>query len=241
MPKKPKILVFESNAELAKAAAVIFRDSCKAAVARRGLFSVALSGGKTPAALYAALAAPPFRDAVRWRETHLFWGDERCCPPDDKESNFHTAFVNLISKIDIPDDNVHRIQGEVCQVEPVTAAALYEEELLSFFKSERPAFDLVLLGLGADGHTLSVFPGSARPNPGKLVTIGKDQLGLWRISLTIEAVSSSAKAIFLVSGKEKAAILKDVLDGKKGLPAAEVDLANGELIWLADKEAAGLI
>ncbi len=240
MAKRPKILVFENSLELARAAAVIFRDSCAFAVAKKGVFAVALSGGKTPAALYATLATPPFKNAVPWKDAHLFWGDERCVQPDDKKSNFHAALVNLISKIDIPDDNVHRIQGEL---DPVIAAAAYEDELKVFFGGvAMPVFDLVLLGLGDDGHTLSIFPGNAaRPGADKLVTANKDPAGLWRVSLTLQAVNNAAKAIFLVSGAGKARILKDVLDGKAGLPATAVDLANGELIWMADKETAGLI
>jgi len=248
MPKNSKILLFENTEELAKAAAGIFRDSCKSAVAQRGLFTAALSGGKTPAALYSTLATPPFKDGIPWKNTHLFWGDERCAQPDDNESNFHTAFVNLISKITIPSENVHRIQGEL---NPTTAASIYEEELKAFFGGAAlPVFDLVLLGLGNDGHTLSVFPSpkGVIPPPTRhqgegqrLVTANKDPAGLWRVSMTLQLVNNASKAVFIVSGAKKARILKDVLDGKRGVPAADVDLANGELIWLADKEAAGLL
>ncbi|MBI5969762.1 MAG: 6-phosphogluconolactonase [Deltaproteobacteria bacterium] len=240
MPKNSKILLFKTSAELARAAAGIFRDSCKSAVALRGLFTVALSGGKTPAALYSTLASPPFKDAVPWKNAHLFWGDERRCSPDDKDSNYRAAFVNLISKIAIPMDNVHRIQGEL---DPVTAASIYEEELKAFFGSAAcPVFDLVLLGLGADGHTLSVFPSlAAHGKQERLVTANKDPAGLWRVSMTLKMVNNASKAVFLVSGAKKARILKDVLDGKGGFPATHVDLANGELIWMADKEAAGLL
>src|SRR5574340_1716403 len=154
-----KKIVFESPEDLGRAAATLFFKLSQKEIKRKGLFTVVLSGGSTPEVFFRVLAAE-FRDNVDWDRVHFFWGDERCVPPDDPQSNFHGADKTLLSKINIPPDNIHRIKGEL---DPNEAARVYEEELLEFSGAkgaEVPSLDLVFLGIGTDGHTLSLFPGS---------------------------------------------------------------------------------
>ena len=143
------------------------------AIARSGRFTVALSGGSTPKVLYSLLASPEYRERIDWLHVHLFWGDERCVPPDHPESNYRMVQEALLSKIQIPPENIHRMAGEK---DPQTAAVEYEQELRDFFqtKDAAPRFDLILLGLGEDGHTASLFPGT--PAPDETHTAGDDGL-----------------------------------------------------------------
>lgn len=236
---KKGLTVYPDAGELAKGAARLFIESLEKAVAEHGFFSVVLSGGSTPSKLY-SLLAEEYRDKIDWRKAHFFWGDERCVPPTDAQSNFYTAYQNLLSKIDVPHQNIHRIKGEL---PPHDAAQDYEEELISFFGLKGlnpPPFDLVLLGMGTDGHTLSLFPlteGFAEKE--RLVVANHVQkLDTWRVTLTFKAIENAATTAFLVSGEDKAAVLKEVLDGKD-YPAARVK--GREVVWLMDREAARLV
>lgn len=238
-PFNQGLTVYPDKGALAKAAALLFIDSFERAVREKGAFSVVLSGGSTPNGLYRLLSSGEAVQAVEWEKVHLFWGDERCVGPSSPQSNFNAARENLLSRIDIPPDNIHRIKGELV---PDEAASLYEDELASFFglkAGEAPPFDLVLLGLGKDGHTLSLFPGAKAPIEERLVVAAHvEALGSWRVTLTPKAVSCSQRAVFLVSGAEKAGALKAVFDGAD-LPAARVRAK--ELFWLADSNAASLV
>lgn len=236
-PFRQGLTVFPDAASLARGAALLFIESFKKAVLEKGFFSALLSGGATPVRLYSLLASEEYGGKVQWEKAHLFWGDERCVPPDSIESNFNAARESLLSKIDIPPENIHRIKGEL---PPENAASGYEQELVSFFglgDGEPPPFDLALLGLGKDGHTLSLFSGTkALEETGSLVVANfVPALGAWRVTLSFKAVQEAKRAVFLVSGKEKAAVLKDVFDGKD-LPAGRVKAK--EVFWLADGEAA---
>lgn len=240
------IEIHASPEELAQAAAALFAERASAAVSARGRFSAALSGGRTPAAYYAFLAKPPFASQIPWERVHLFWGDERCVPPDHGESNYRLARERLIDHVPIPPANVHRIHGEM---DPVEAAARYEGLLREFFTPHgdgSPVFDVVLLGLGEDGHTASLFPGTrpvretARWVAGHYVDAQKG----WRITLTPPVINAARLVVFIAEGKGKAAVLRDVLEGAfrpEVLPAQAVRPLRGELRWLLDRYAAQLL
>jgi 6-phosphogluconolactonase len=234
--------VFADGAELARAAAEEFTHLAEEAIRARGRFSVALSGGSTPRRLFALLADPkePFRDRIDWRAVHLFWGDERHVPPDHPESNFRMAREALLDRAEIPAENVHRVRGE--EHDAARAASLYEEELRSFFRGA-PRFDLVLLGLGADAHTASLFPGTAAVHEHErwVVAPWVEKLGTFRITLTPAVFDRAAAVIFLVQGPEKAGALRAVLAAERDpdqLPAQAVRPLDGEILWLVDRAAA---
>jgi len=234
--------VFPDGAELAHAAAQEFSRRASEAIRARGRFAAALSGGSTPRRLFALLADPaqPFRDRIDWRAVHLFWGDERHVPPDHPESNFRMTRETLLDAVSIPAENVHRIRGEEPDAERV--AALYEDELRAFF-SDEPRFDCVLLGLGADAHTASLFPGTAavRERERWVVAPWVEKLATFRITLTPAVFDRAAAVIFLVQGGEKAGALRAVLEGERDpdrIPAQVIRPRDGELLWLVDRAAA---
>jgi 6-phosphogluconolactonase len=239
----PEIRVLGGLPALVLAAAEEWRARSSAAVAGAGRFAVALAGGSTPRALYAHLASAeaPFRDVLPWRRTHVFFGDERAVPPDHADSNYRMARDALLAHVPVPPGNVHRMRGED---DPDASARAYEEELRAFFGAT-PRFDLLLLGLGPDGHTASLFPGSAvleeRSRLAAAATAGTPPL-VRRITLTLPALDAAARVLFLVSGASKAAALARVLQGGAGegaLPAARVRPHTGTVLWLVDRAAAG--
>lgn len=239
MMAKRRLVLCADMSKLTRAAADIFVGSFRAALKRQGFFTAVLSGGSTPVELYRLLASPEYAGKIDWASTHLFWGDERCVPPESEESNFRSASEALLQKIDIPARNVHRIR---CELSPEQAAAGYEEEIGALFgiaPGELPVFDLVLLGMGADGHTLSVFPDTeASASPKGLVMANYvSRLDSWRVTMTLDALSRARKTLFLVSGAEKAKALKGMMDGD--YPAGAVK--GEEVVVLADKEAAGYV
>jgi len=239
---KPEIIICQNLRELNRKAAEQFVALADAANARRGRFAVALSGGSTPKALYALLASAEYRNRLDWSRVHLFWGDERCVPPDHPESNFRMVQESLLSKVEIPRENIHRMAGEK---NPQAAAADYENELRRFFNSSHaaPRFDLINLGLGEDGHTASLFPGSAALSENqRWVTIAYvERLQAHRLTLTLPVINAAAQITFLVSGKSKRAIVKQLLGADADssiLPAAKVSPADGRLTWLITHDAA---
>lgn len=234
--------VFPDGAALAHAAADELSNRMSEAIRTRERCAVALSGGSTPRRLFALLADPaqPFRDRIDWRAVHLFWGDERHVPPDHPESNFRMTRETLLAAVEIPAENVHRMRGE--EPDAARAAALYEEELRAFF-SDEPRFDCVLLGLGADAHTASLFPGTAavRERERWVVAPWIEKLATFRITLTPAVFDRAAAVIFLVQGAEKAGALRAVLEGERDpdrFPAQAVRPRDGELLWLVDRRAA---
>ena len=234
--------VFPDGAELARAAAEELTRRAEESLRARGRFSIALSGGSTPRRLFALLAdsTEPFRDRIDWRAVHLFWGDERHVPPDHPESNIRMARETLLDRVEIPAANVHRIRGE--EPDAARAASLYEDELRSFFRGT-PRFDLVLLGLGADAHTASLFPGTAavREHERWVAAPWIEKLGAFRITLTPAVLDHAAAVIFLVQGEEKAGALRAVLAGDRDpdrWPAQAVHPRDGEILWLVDRRAA---
>lgn len=229
--------------ELAQAAAEEITRSAEEA-SSRGRFTIALSGGSTPKPVYRLLAEEPYRDRIAWDRVHVFWVDERHVPPDHPDSNFGMAHDALLSRVPIPTDNIHRIRSEKPDAE--RAAEEYGWTLRSAFdldEGQWPRFDLVLLGLGADGHTASLFPGSDAVRERSRLAIAPwvSSLGAYRITLTVPVLNHAALVLFLVSGEEKAEALHTVLEGDyqpDRFPAQAVRPEEGRLLWLVDRAAA---
>jgi 6-phosphogluconolactonase len=231
--------VYPDAASLARAAAEHFVTLATAAIAAHGQFVVALSGGSTPHATYTLLASDELSARVDWPRVRVFWGDERCVPPDHPESNYRMAREVLLDKIPIPAENVHRIRGEL---PPDQAAMAYQAELEAVLGTGG-RFDLILLGMGEDGHTASLFPGTAALHEQTRWVVAHyvDKLSAWRVTLTPVAINAAAHVTFLISGAGKAERLQEVLDGPHQpdvLPAQIVRPTDGRLLWLADAAAA---
>lgn len=236
------IRVYEDQRGLARAAADYAISCYNAAVDNHGYFAVALSGGSTPRALFELLAVPQNAQHIGWSKVHVFWGDERTVPPDHPDSNYHMAKEALLDHVALPASNVHRMPGEV---EPAQAAAEYEQILRSFFatRAGKVRFDLILLGMGDDGHTASLFPHTAALDETERLVAANyaPKLDTWRITLTAPAINSAAHIAFLVSGAGKADMLRRVLQGPRQpheLPSQMIQPVDGELVWLLDKAAA---
>ncbi len=234
-----EIVVLPDAATLAREAADRFVSLAHAALGSRGQFMVALSGGSTPRAMYEHLI-----DAViDWSRVHFFWGDERCVPPDHPDSNYRMAYQALLSKIAVPDQNIHRMKGEL---EPAQAAAEYEGELRRVFKIDPPLFprfDLILLGMGTEAHTASLFPDTHVIHEQQRWVIGHhiEQLKANRITLTPPVINRAAQVLFLVAGADKAAPLQSVVRGPHDpdrFPAQIIEPIDGKMIWLVDQTAA---
>lgn len=230
----------------AEALAQAFVAGARQAIRQRGTFGVALSGGATPRALYRRLAAPPFAAQVEWPRVQVFWGDERCVPPDHEASNYRMARESLLEHVPLPAENVHRIRGED---DPSKAAAGYQEELRTVLGPQGsrggglppPVLDLVLLGLGLDGHTASLFPGRPVPDGAWVHADYAPAVAMWRITLTPLIINAATEVAFLVTGPEKAGIVHRVLDGPRRpeqLPAQRIVPSSGRLRWFLDAAAA---
>jgi 6-phosphogluconolactonase len=233
-------IVCADIADLARKAGLEWMRAADEAIARAGRFAVALSGGNTPRALYAALAADEFRSRIAWDRVHFFWGDERSVPADHSDSNYRMACEALLARVPAPQANIHRIETERG---PEKAAAAYEAALGDFFASPPgtfPRFDLILLGIGEEGHTASLFPGSAALAERERLVIAAyvEKLKTYRITFTLPVLNSAAEVAFLVAGKAKAGVVKQTLRDGADLPAARVAPTNGRLSWFLDKEAA---
>jgi 6-phosphogluconolactonase len=239
-----QIRVFPGLSLLSTEAAKLFVRLSTASVRKEKRFSVALAGGSTPQTLYHLLASPKYREQIPWRETHLFWGDERCVPPSHRDSNYRTVQETLLTKVPIPLENIHRMQGEV---DPGNGAGAYEQELREFFLGGSiPHFDLLILGLGKDGHTASLFPGSPCLEEGKRLVVPAVPTGIkhHRLTLTLPVINQAGTILFLAAGKEKAEIVSQIFQETKDfdrLPARRVKAVNGELYWFLDEEAAALL
>jgi 6-phosphogluconolactonase len=244
-----ELRVFTGAKGLAIAAVAEFVARARAAVAQHRRFTVALSGGSTPNRFYALLAGRrrAGTSSIPWAKIHVFWGDERVVPPGHPDSNFRAANEALLVQVPIPQANVHRIRTEGRS--PAGAAALYEHELRTFFRlpaGRFPRFDLVVLGLGADGHTASLFPGSEalREDTRLVVAPLVAKLGTQRITLTLPVLNNARAVIFLVSGEQKSEALARALQGGVGseaLPARLVRPRDGVLRWLVDRSAARML
>ena len=239
------IEILPDPTNLAYAAAGHVVSLAAEAIAAGGRFSIGVSGGSTPRALYALLATHEFTTRFDWPSVHVFWGDERCVPPDHPDSNYRMVREALLDHIPLPKHNIYRIRGEI---EPEQAAAEYEQVLRAFFdhKAPTPRFDVLLLGMGDDGHTASLFPGTAALHQRSRWVVENyvEELDTWRITLTPVALNAAANVIFLVSGRAKAETLRAVLKGPhqpEKYPAQLVQPAEGHLLWMVDADAAALL
>jgi len=239
---RAEIKIFETANDLAGALATEFeRTVNQASILNQNLF-VALSGGSTPAFFFRALTKPPFQKKISWNHVHLFWIDERCVSPDHPESNYGMTRNHLLNHIFIPEKNIHRIRGEA---DPFEEAKRYADEIetaVSKDESNLPRFDWIFLGLGADGHTASIFPGSGILEENKSICsvaahpVTKQR----RITLTLPAINNAKRISFLVTGKSKAVIVAEIVNkgnNERILPAAFVHPSNGMLEWYLDREA----
>jgi 6-phosphogluconolactonase len=245
---KTAVQRFKNISELSRAAADLVCREAAAAVQKQGRCTLALCGGKTPRRLYELLAAPAHRELMPWPATHLFWGDERFVPATDPDSNFRTARELLIAHVPLPPQNVHRIPTD--DGSPAAAAAAYEKELKQFFSASGtgteplvPAFDVILLGVGSDGHTASLFPGDAalRERSRWVAAVSSTNAvpPVPRVTITLPVINACGCVVFLVSGGEKlrlAEAITNSLPGSDQYPAALVKPA-GRLYWLIDENA----
>lgn len=237
------MLAFSDIESLSVKAAELFLDLSEKTISEKKIFIAGVSGGSTPETLYTLLGSTPFRDNVDWSHIHLFWTDERFVPHDHEESNYRLLYDRLLSRISIPPENIHPVRTD--SASPAHAAECYEEEISNFFHlsaGEFPAFDLIMLGMGEDGHTASLFPSSRsleektrlacpvymkKPNPD-------------RVTLTLPVLNNSKQILFLVAGRSKSKVLKAVLtpEQRHKYPAGMIEPAGGILKWLIDEEAA---
>ena len=223
-----------------RGAAEMFVEQARRTVPVRGRFSVALAGGNTPQRTYELLAGAPYRSGVDWSHVYVFWGDERCVPPDDARSNYRMTRTALLDHVPIPASNVHRIRGEL---PPADGARDYETVLARHFGAEPARFDLIFLGLGTNGHTASLFPGTSvlHEQTRRAAEVYVAELDMWRVTLTAPVLNAAAVVAFLVSGADKADVLREVLFGPRApdrLPAQFVQPVAGEIRWLVDRAAA---
>lgn len=234
----PGIEVCRDADHLARAAAERFSDLHS--IADR--FTVALSGGSTPRRLFTLLAGPPFSESIDWEKIYFFWGDERCVPPDHPDSNYRMASETLLSKVPVPERNIHRIPAE--DPDHQRAAESYSETISRFFAPSPPRFDLVLLGMGADGHTASLFPDTTALTVTDRIAVPNyvPKFDAWRITLTAPVINTAKQVIFLVSGADKAPALHEVIEGHhdpRMYPSQLIAPSDGNLTWLIDQDAAG--
>ncbi len=257
MEMKPEVQRYPNLEALSNAAAEFTCRLAEKNVQKRGAFTLALSGGNTPRPLYEALARPPFDTRMPWRDIHLFWGDERCVPSDHPDSNFAMAFRTLISRIPIPSQNVHRIPAEIDP--PEEAAGAYEKLLRGFFRTSVkkdthsnascggepfPSFDLILLGVGKDGHTASLFPDDRAVEEEKhwvaTVRAPHSSPPVPRITLTLPVINRAECVLFMISGSGKREVIRSILEdldpAPRSYPAARVN-PEGIVVWLIDEEA----
>lgn len=239
------ILTYNDVEALSEAAAQEFLCCAEQAIEARGRFTIALSGGSTPKRLYHLLATKPYRDRVDWGRVEIFWGDERCVPPDHSDSNYRMAREAMLAHLPIPDDHIHRMEGERPDLD--AAARDYQAIIARVFgveaNAEPPAFDLVLLGMGPDGHTASLFPGTQALNERKAWVVANPvpQLHTTRLTLTLPILNRAREVLFLVAGADKAERWAEVLgpsyDSAPHLPA-QLIRPTGTLKWFADFAAA---
>lgn len=233
--------IFHDHAGFIEGAADFIVKVAAEAIAERGRFTLALSGGGTPKSIYARLGALDYRERLAWEKVHLFFGDERCVPPDDERSNYRMALEAWLAGSPVPAGNVHRIRGED---DPVLEALRYEREIAHFHRTAAfPAFDLILLGMGDNGHTASLFPGTAalRETARGVVAQYVEVMATWRVTFTAPLINAARHVAFLAEGAGKARMLWNVLEGPYQpdvWPAQLIQPVSGELHWLVDAAAA---
>jgi len=238
-------IVIESNAaDLARRGAEIFSRTARESVGARGRFAVALSGGSTPRGMHRLLGKEPFLSDIPWDRTDIFWVDERFVPPNNPASNYGTAEKDLLDRVPIPSGQIHPVPTAS---PPDIGALLYQKELMNYFKSERNTsfhFDLIVLGIGTDGHTASLFPGQSSLDEKEkwVVAVKGGKPNVIRLTLTYPVLNSGRCIVFLACGKKKADIVKKALkDNESKFPAQRIQPLEGKLFWLLDREAASLL
>ena len=244
--RDPNVIVYRDIDSLSQAAAEMFTQISGIALQEKERLLVTLSGGSTPKRLFQLLSRPPYAPKLPWERILFFWCDERLVPPDHPESNFGQAFELLFSRVKIPAENLHRIRGELA---PAQAAEEYRKTLENFSDSDLkwPRFDLAFLGLGADGHTASLFPGAINPDemssPVLEIMANYQSRPAGRITLTPLALNSARNLLFMVSGKDKAHAVSETLKGVTNLekwPAQRIKPLDGKLIWMLDAAAVSM-
>lgn len=244
MPTQFQVIIKENPGRLSDTGAALFAESADHAIKRKEVFTVALSGGSTPRDMHRRLAEEPFLSGISWDKTHLFWVDERCVPMEDPGSNHGAAHKDFIDQLPIFKKNIHPMPVRMA---PAEGAIHYQREIMDFFGSgthEIPVFDLILLGIGTDGHTASLFPETpALQEQTKLISMVKAGIpNVNRLTMTYPILNRARKVVFLASGKGKAKIIRAILEKKQpGLPALGIQPRSGKLVWLLDREAAGLL
>ncbi|MDZ7362769.1 MAG: 6-phosphogluconolactonase [candidate division KSB1 bacterium] len=242
---KTDLRIFAETTILNRVAAESFTQSARRAISEKGRFTVALAGGNTPRAIYKKLASD-YREQVDWSRVHFFWGDERYVPADHPDSNYNMAREALLAPLSIENENIHPIPTEL--YEPNEAARRYEQFLYHFFDDAFwPRFDLMLLGLGSDGHIVSLFPHSPFLQEQKRLVVAvtnSPKPPLIRLTLTLPLINRAAQIYFFVTGADKAKALRSTLEGPRDwqkFPAQAVQPANGHVIWWLDENAASLL
>lgn len=233
--------VFDTPSDVAAALADTFLATARDAIANRGSFAVSLAGGTTPKAAYALLAQSPRASAIDWNAVQVYFGDERCVPPDHEQSNFKMANDAFMRALALPSAHIHRMHGED---DPAKAAQAYREDILASLGAQ-PRFDLVMLGMGPDGHTASLFPGGdpLTDNDALVRAVYSQSQSQWRITLTPALLNAARAVVFAVEGAGKTATLMSVREGPydpSRYPSQIIAPADGTLTWLVDKAAAGL-
>ena len=243
--QKREIQIFENAEAVSRTAAEMMASLARQKLKSKDYFAVALSGGSTPKNMFAILANDAgMREQMPWDSVHFFWGDERHVPPDHTDSNYRMTNDAMLSRVPVPAENIHRIRAE--NPDAGKAAEDYEQELREFFGTapeQLPAFDCVFLGMGPDGHTASLFPGTEALNERKRLVVSNwvDKFQSYRITMTAPVLNNADLVIFLVSGEEKAESLRVVLEGKNQtdrFPSQLIRPTQGRLVWLVDQAAA---
>jgi 6-phosphogluconolactonase len=235
------IMVEENKESLAETGARLFERKSLEAVEKQGRFLVALAGGSSPRGMHKRLGA---LSSIPWQDLHIFWGDERCVPVDDPSSNYGAAWSDFIGRVPVRAEQIHPMPGHET---PRKGALLYEKELRQVFDLQEPhvpAFDLIVLGLGKDGHTASLFPGhpSVKETEALVVAVKGGDPDVHRLTFTFPVINAARGVMFIVSGKDKAGAVKAVIeDQEETRPASKVRLSSGDETWLLDREAASLL
>ncbi|MCG3205184.1 MAG: 6-phosphogluconolactonase [Elusimicrobia bacterium] len=237
------IYIAQDEAAFVKKAAQLVLETFSGAIEARKRATWALCGGRTPQWVFPKIAEAYYRERIDWKNVLIFWGDERCVPPDHKDSNYKLAKDLMLSKVPVPAENIYRMAGEMTS--PHEAARAYETQLKNIFKYDRPfpKFDLIWLGMGEDGHTASLFPGTSALEETEKWVVGHhvERLSSNRLTLTIPVINNARRVVVLCPGESKAPVLRDLfhpLASKNRYPIQRVHPTGGELIWLLDKAAA---
>lgn len=234
LPDKDRLIAFTAD---------YITSVVEATLSTKPVFTIALSGGSTPRPLYECLATAEYAQRITWSKVHVFFGDERCVPPEHPDSSYGMIQDKLLSSVPIPAENIHRLRGEIV---PAQAAIEYEQELRRFFGASDTLFDVNLLGMGDDGHTASLFPGTAAIHEREKWVMAHhvEKVKMWRLTLTPPALNAALQVIFLVSGAGKATMLKRVLQGDyqpENYPSQIIKPVHREALWLVDADAGRLL